>query len=95
MKTEIDVIFREETDGTVIAVFPHEVWDLQGNCTCYAHTGQHSACDYNYVLKETKPAKEFNKLKTELEGIGYDLRVIKCRNYDKYLLSYTKLHNKN
>jgi len=89
---EIDVIFREENDGKVVAVFPHNVFDLQGNCTCFTIEEGHAACDYNYILKETKPAKEFSKLYKFLDGMGYDLRVIKCRNYDKYLLSYTKLH---
>jgi len=82
-----DVIFRKEKDNAILAVFPHEIVDCEGNIMCYAHVGQHSGASYDYVLKKTVPASEteYIDLKTELESIGYNLRTIKRRNYKKYL----------
>jgi len=88
MKTE--VMFRVE-DNEVLAVFPYDIADSQGNCTCYAHNGQHSACSYEYVLKDTKPAQHYEDLKKELESIGYNLEVIRRREYDKYLEAYYRM----
>jgi len=88
MKTE--VMFRVE-EGGVLAVFPYDIEDMQGNCGCYAHVGQHSACSYEYVLKNTKPAQHYEDLKNELESIGYNLEVIRRREYDKYLEAYYRM----
>ena len=92
MKTS--VIFRTDENGDCLAVFPYEIADRQGNCTCYAHTGQHSACSYDYVLKETKPCKNYSDLKSELERIGYNLEVITRRDYDEYLKAFYLILNK-
>lgn len=92
MKTS--VIFRTDENGECLAVFPYEIADRQGNCTCYAHLGQHSACSYDYVLKETKPCKNYVELKAELERIGYNLEVITRRDYDEYLKAFYLILNK-
>jgi hypothetical protein len=85
-----DVIFRKFKDNQIIAIFPHDVSDRQGNVNSYMHVGQHSSADYVGVLTQTKPATdtECKLLKTELEGLGYNLNVIKRINRDKYLKSY-------
>jgi len=84
-----DVIFRKEKDGDILAVFPYDIANFRGNCTCYAHIGQHSAMVWEY-LRGIKPAKEleYSDLYRELISIGYDLNVIKKRNYSKYLKAY-------
>jgi hypothetical protein len=85
-----EVIFRKFKNGEIIALFPHEVWVTNGNVTSYMHVGQHGGADYTHVLSKTKLATptEALPLYTELESIGYNLMVIKKRNYDKYLKSY-------
>ena len=91
MKT--DVIFRKEADGAILAVFPYEIHN-GGLVMCYALLGQHSGCDYYYVLQKTKPTDDYKDLYDELISIGYDLNVIKRRNYDKYLKSHYKQFKK-
>lgn len=80
------VIFRKEKEGTILAVFPYNISDLNGDMTCYGHIGQHSAMCPEY-LKATKPCKpeEYEPLKKELESIGYDLKVQTRVNWNKYL----------
>lgn len=61
----------------VFAYFPEENHDVQGRYkTGYAHTGQHSAIDPKYA-EESRLAtpEEYQDLKTELEGQGYELEV--------------------
>ena len=89
-----DVMFRKEKDGTILAVFPYEIEGIKGECSCYAHVGQHMQMDWGY-LSETKPVKdksEYHNLCVELESIGYDLNVIQRRNYDKYLKAYRAIN---
>lgn len=94
-----DIIFRVNTNkkdkGTVsencvFAVFPHEVCDKSGNVTTYQHVGQHSGGDYQHCLTNSRPAteEECKSLKTEMESIGYNINVVKKRNYEKYIKSY-------
>jgi hypothetical protein len=74
------VIFRIwPREGDVIALFP----DLPANydpylCESYQHVGQHASADPLYCIRVTKPASyaDYNFLQTELEMIGYDLKVI-------------------
>ena len=88
---KVDVLFRYDTtkgfEGTIFAVFPYDVVDHSGNVTVYQHIGQHSAGDYNLCLQTSRPATpaEYDDLKKELESIGYEVNVIKKRNYNKYL----------
>jgi hypothetical protein len=85
-KFKTDVLFRQYKDGDIIALFPHNA-DRHGNVESYMHIGQHSMADYGGVQMCTTPAKEneYTDLKSELKSIGYNLRIIKRRNYDKYL----------
>lgn len=70
------VVFRV-MDREVIALFPLEIADHAGHCTCYAHIGQHGAADYASVVKRSRPASpvEYHDLRRELEHIGYRLAV--------------------
>ena len=73
----VDVIFRKEENGDILAVFPY----LSGKdykVSCYAHMGQHSTMCWTYYRCNTKPAKpeEYKYLYNELVSIGYRLHVI-------------------
>ncbi len=76
------VIFRKEgkgNDTNILAVFPEQTGTNDSNtCGCYAHVGQHSSMDVAFYF-DTKPVKpsEYQDLKTELESIGYNLKVYK------------------
>jgi len=71
------VYFRRYSDGDVIAIFPFEKADYQGNCMSYMHVGQHGACDPENIVKmEVATPKEYAGLKAELESIGYFLQVM-------------------
>lgn len=89
-----DMVFRVDTSkdwkGTVFALFPHEVSTLDGCVTCYQHIGQHSSADYRHCISKSRPAtaEEMADLKKELEGLGYNINIVKKQNYDKYLKSY-------
>lgn len=95
METKTEVIFREEKNGSIIAVFPYLIADPSGNVMCYTTQEQHNAMCWDYFLKNTKPTINYNEIKKELEFVGYDLKIIKRRNYDKYLKEYYKLININ
>ena len=92
-----DVVFRidvtKDWHGTVFAVFLHDVADHKGNVTIYQHVGQHSSGKYTHCLKTSRPAaeSEYNDLKKELESLGYNLKVVKKQNYNKYLKRYHEL----
>jgi len=94
---KIDVIFRVDNSkdfkGVVYALFPYDISDKKGSVTSYQHVGQHSSADYNHCIKTSKPAseKDYADLKKELESIGYNINVVKKRNYDKYLKNYKSL----
>jgi hypothetical protein len=74
------VVFRKWKDGTIDALFPFDRFETKGyNVASYSHVGQHSAADYNFMIRVTKPAKEqeYHDLLRELESIGYHLAVRK------------------
>lgn len=87
MKTT--VIFRKESNGNIVAFFPYEIADLNGNISCYAHIGQHSAASLEYY-RGTKPCTpaEYADLLTELQSIGYELITRKKMSYWLYLKTY-------
>ena len=91
---KVDVIFRTEKDGSTLAVFPYMIADSLGNCTCYSHIGQHSAMSWNYIY-DTKVCNDYEELLIELENIGYNLNIIKRRNYKKYIQAYKELRLTN
>ena len=83
------VIFREFDTGEVVAIFPEIPGDSSPlTCGSYMHFGMHSSCDPG-IIRYTKPAKNYENLKAELESIGYDLEIIK-RNRRDFLL--TRIH---
>jgi len=84
-----EVLFRKEKGGSILAVFPYDIW-CGSTGTCYAHIGQHSACIHEYAINDCKPATkvEYADLLKELNSLGYNLKVIKRRNYDKFLKAY-------
>jgi hypothetical protein len=88
-----DITFRKFSNGEIIAVMPHEVCDYKGNVNSYMHIGQHGAADYNHIISTTKLAtpRDYATLLNELEGIGYNVRVIAKRTYKKYLENYYKV----
>ena len=88
-----EVVFRKFKDGQIIALFPHVPYNNSGLIDCYMHVGQHSGACYDGILGQTKLATpiEMLPLYTELESIGYNLLVIKRRNYDKFLKNYRNL----
>ena len=67
----LNVVFRLESDGGVLAVFPSIPADYQGSMLCYAHIGQHSGCSDSYYCHSTKPAtpEQYAPLLNELRGI--------------------------
>jgi hypothetical protein len=88
-----EVVLRKYPKGDIIALFPYDISDLQGNVTCYQHVGQHSGADYGTVIAQTVPATaaEAKDLITELQSLSpepYRLKVIRRRNYGRYLQEY-------
>lgn len=88
-----EMIFRIDNNENfidrLIAIMPYEV-ELNGSVTVYQHVGQHSSGDYNHMIATSRPANEFEiaDLKAELTSLGYNVKVAKKRNYDKYLKAY-------
>ncbi len=86
-----EVIFRKYKSDDIIALFPYEVENFSGDISSYMHVGQHGIAEYNHVIKNTKLAteEEYKVLKHELENeFGYNLKVIRKRNYNKYIQNY-------
>lgn len=82
--TVTDVLFRLDTDGECLAVFPYEV-SHNGNMMCYAHFGQHSEMAPSYLRKLKKPSqKQVEELRGELTVIGYTIREIYRINGRRY-----------
>lgn len=84
MQEETLTIFRKiKPDYTpyrpeIIALFPEEKADYNGlKCLSYMHVGQHGPADYDHVIMTTTKAttEEYSDLKTELESIGYNLKI--------------------
>ena len=71
------VVFRKfKRGGDIIALFP-ELSEGGAAVESYQHIGQHSGADYTGVMGVTKPATptDYQSLKIELEGIGYNLLI--------------------
>ncbi len=92
-----DVMFRVEKSGdhkgTVYALMPHEAYNHQGSVNSYEHVGQHGKADYDHCISKSRcaTAEECEGLKQEMESIGYDLNIVKKRNYNKYLESLQEI----
>ena len=88
-----EVIFRKLTSSNrILALFPYEASPEIGMVLSYMHIGQHGDAHYQHCLDISTLAteEEYSDLKQELENIGYNLKVLKRRNYDKYLGSHYK-----
>ena len=68
---------KDPNDPDLFAYFPEEEGDRSGNKTAYSHVGQHSAASPAYAeeSREATP-EEYQDLKAELEGLGYNLDVL-------------------
>ncbi len=91
-----EVIFRYWNDA-VIALFPYEITDLEGNCSSYMTIGQHGAASYKAILRESRLAtpEEYASLEKELVHIGYRLKIIQRRNYQKYRRAFVSACHSN
>ena len=72
------VIFRQYSDGEIIALFPATPGGQFGECQSYLHVGQHGAADYGHAVRTTRPARpeDHADLQAELVDIGYgDLKI--------------------
>lgn len=73
------VIYRiEDEHNSVVAIFPTEPASRVQLylATCYAHIGQHSSCDWTWMIKRTRPPRSdeeplVERLAQELRSIGY------------------------
>ena len=68
------IAFRKCKQGLIDAVFLNEIHSYDYQLTCYAHTGQHSACSIDWLYQDTTPATqaEYKDLLNELtNSIGY------------------------
>lgn len=80
-KTEVILLLDKgdgDEQGELFAYFPKENYTANGLLkSCYATVGQHSGCapDYAITCEEAQPHR-YKALKTELEGLGYNLHVL-------------------
>ena len=82
--TNVIFLIHPEHDDEVVAYFPNEEWNLDGDRTCYVHIGQHGACSPSYAeeCREATP-EEYADLHKELRDlVGYDdLVILNGSNY--------------
>jgi hypothetical protein len=73
------VVFRKWKNGDIIALFPENTWRVGSGMECmsYEHVGWFGGANYDGVIRQTKLATpgEYTKLQTELESIGYALKI--------------------
>lgn len=64
----------------ILAIFPqHKEFNgyRRDNLSCYSHIGQHSVAAPEYIKRLNEASKkEYADLQTELESIGYTLKVL-------------------
>lgn len=89
---ETAVIFRmwEKQVTAIFPEIPHN--EYAGWYVCYAHIGQHDACDFRFTSKgRLATPEEYESLKRELESepFGYKLRI-----YKKVTSKHRKAYNK-
>jgi hypothetical protein len=96
-----EVIFRKYkpshnfgVEGEILAIFPYSICNINGNVDCYQHIGQHGEANYHHCINTlTVPAteEESKELKKELEnGFGYNFKVLKKRNSNKFSKEFQK-----
>lgn len=89
---ETPTVFRRWPDGTIDAIFPY-IPGAGYRVMGYTRVGQHFEADYDCAVGTTKSAKphEYQSLKTELEGLGYKIKVIKRASRDKMSKARTEM----
>ncbi len=77
MKTVNVKFLYNERNKDLFAFFPDEIFDRQGNKTCYSLIGQHASCSEGYA-KESREANpvQYRELLKELKGIGYKINIL-------------------
>lgn len=74
------VVFKKFPEGDVIALFPDEIFDQQGNIASYMHVGQHGAASPALIQElEDASVDEYAPLKMELESLApepYRLQIV-------------------
>jgi hypothetical protein len=71
------VELEEDNKESVFAFFPKEQHSFGFN-VAYSHVGQHSPCHVDYANEcKTATPEQYAALKTELESIGYTLKICK------------------
>lgn len=77
-KTIVKFLIDKDSDGnSVFAYFPKIKYKNSGvEKLCYSPIGQHGCCDPEYARK-CKPATtdQYKPLLSELESIGYNLKI--------------------
>lgn len=80
------IAFVKWIDGEVVAVMVREYDYRNGEYTCYSHYGQHSTCEKDWVLEQSKAKpEEYAKLLKELESRDYNIEVIAFEDIEKYM----------
>ena len=84
-----EVVFRKYADK-IYAVFPYEI-DWNGDTLSYADS-EFRACQYDYLIRHSKPAKasEYKPMFEELINMGYDLKIIPKRMFKFYISACKK-----
>ena len=85
------VIFKKDiqNNNEIIAFMPYNICNWQGDFTCYAHIGQHSAtCDGYFRQCKTATQDEYKSLLNELISIGYNVEIKKRINTEKFKQAY-------
>jgi hypothetical protein len=78
------VIRRWKDSGDLIALFPEEPADVQGNTvSSYMHVGAHGSANYEHVISQTKKLYWWDEATVafidELKSIGYNVAVYQKR----------------
>jgi hypothetical protein len=79
INNETDIVVFRMWKDNVIALFPYENCDFEGNVTSYMQIGQHGAANYSMIIAHSRPStpNEYEDLKRELTTIGYNLSIRK------------------
>lgn len=93
---KLEVMFRRDRDGNILAIFPHEAEYKIGRVAILTKHGS-SVGAYHFMIAETKPANVEDKdVKELLQDIkdtyeGVKIVVVKRQNHNKYITSYKKI----
>ena len=72
--SEIEVLFKLEERGNVLAIFP-SLTEKNNYVTCYAHIGGHSLACPSYIENlEDATLEQSEELRKELITIGYEFK---------------------